>query len=421
MDIVDIGEIEFKDRNYGFHFTPQKNESSFGEKGIEARIGVNSSGKLGKEANPKVFFSNGINGALMTFNRIVNIPPHRDSIGILAKDYYKYLPNRIKNFVPEGKRDLDQLEDGDIQELLNNLKKAGVSSLDYCETFEFVKNLMADNMYLLFEAEPSMYEHELTQEDIEEINAARDSEVLAQIDALDERINICEDESEIQRLTNERNALSREIRKQCIEVASQKRGKKLFDGFFDIEDYNEEHCVFAIQTPNNTHSAVMENNTGKAVVADQLRKLSSDGRIDAVTVISKIFEQRDVTQEYAMRGAKNDIRLIEFFLEYLKLPRELSQETRKDISDKIAEHKKMVKGLFKQKPGFTGVLTEEENGIKSVLEEMRKYRQAPLISSDVAKTFSESNDVKLENECASEAIDKLVNSKEEKQIQELKY
>ena len=32
-----------------------------------------------------------------------------------------------------------------------------------------------------------------------------------------------------------------------MEVAYQKRGVKLVDGFFDKEDYNEEHCVFGVQ------------------------------------------------------------------------------------------------------------------------------------------------------------------------------
>jgi len=420
MKSVDIKDIDFGEKNYGFHFTSQENENSFDEKGLEARIGVNSSGKLGKEANPKVFFSNGVRGALMTFNRTTNIPSSRGSIAMLVKDYYRYLPDRIKAFVPEKKRNLSFLEEEDIINLLKSLDEAKIFSLDYCETFEFMENFMRDNMYLIFEAEPSRYEHELTQEDIEEINESRDSEVLAQIDVLDEKIDICEDETEIQRLTNERNALSRKIRKQCIEVASQKRGEKLFDGFFDIEDYNEEHCEFLIQPPNNTHSAVMENNVGKAVSSKQLRKLSSDSRVDAVTLISKMLEQRDVTQEYAMRGKKNDVRLIEFFVEYLKLPRNLSQEARNDISKKIAEHTKMVGELFKQRPGFTGVLPEEQTGIEGVLTEMRRYRQIPLISTDIAKAFSENSDVKLESECASEAMDKLSSLREEskKQIQE---
>ncbi len=102
------------------------------------------------------------------------------------------------------------------------------------------------------------------------------------------------------------------------------------------------------------------------------------------------------------------------------MPRNLSQEAKNNISNKIAEHKKMIGELFKQRPGFTGVLPEEQSGIESVLTEMRKYRQIPLISSDIARAFSENSDVKLENECASEAMDKLVNLRKEseKQVQE---
>ncbi len=53
-----------------------------------------------------------------------------------------------------------------------------------------------------------------------------------------------------------------------------KRGVKLVDGFFDKEDYNEEHCVFGVQPLNNTHSAIYENNSlGKSVLPGELKKL----------------------------------------------------------------------------------------------------------------------------------------------------
>lgn len=418
MENIDIENLDFKGKNYGFHFTPQTNEAGFEETGLEARIGANSSGKLGKEAIPKVFFSNGINGALMTFNRMANIPPAKGSIAMIVKDYYKYLPDRIKSFVPEDKRDLESLTDEDIQLLVKRLDEEGIYNLDYCESFEFMRDLMSGNMYLFFEAEPSRYQNELTAADIEEINAARNPETLAQIDALDARIDDCEDKEEIARLNSERQALSREVRRQCMEVASQKRGAKLFDGFFDIEDYNEEHCEFLVQPLNNTHSAIKEDEIGKDVPAGQLRKLSTGGKVDSVTLISKMFEQRDSASEYAMRGKKYDDRLIEFFLEYLKLPRDLSQDARDSISSKIAAHTRNVREILKQRKGFTGILPEEESGIEDVLAEMRKYREEPLISSDSVNEFANDLSVNQENENASEVIDSLVSAREQNQRQD---
>lgn len=417
MENVDIENLDFKGKNYGFHFTPQINESGFEKTGLEARIGVNSSGKLGKEAIPKVFFSNGINGALMTFNRMTNIPPAKGSIAMIVKDYYRYLPNRIKSFVPEDKRKLESLTDEDIQLLIERLNGEGIYELDYCESFEFMRDFMSENMYLFFDAEPSRYQNELTSTDIEEINAARNPETLAQIDDLDARIDACEDKEEIARLNRERQILSREVRRQCMEVASQKRGAKLFDGFFDIEDYNEEHCEFLVQPLNNTHSAIKYNGIGKDVPAEQLRKLSTRGRVDAVTLISKMFEQRDSTSEYAMRGKKYDARLIEFFLEYLKLPRDLSQDARDSISSKITAHTKTIRGILKQRKGFTGILPEEESGIEDILCEMRKYREEPLISMESVNEFANEISVNQENENASEAIDSLVSAREQNQIQ----
>ena len=71
MESVDIRDIDLKNKTYGFHFTPQTAEAGLSQTGLESRIGVNSSGKLGKEAIPKVFFSNGITGALMTDRKSV--------------------------------------------------------------------------------------------------------------------------------------------------------------------------------------------------------------------------------------------------------------------------------------------------------------------------------------------------------------
>ena len=38
MENVDIENLDFKGKNYGFHFTPQINESGFEKTGLEARI-----------------------------------------------------------------------------------------------------------------------------------------------------------------------------------------------------------------------------------------------------------------------------------------------------------------------------------------------------------------------------------------------
>ncbi len=44
----------------------------------------------------------------MTFNRIANIPadgkPNQNTVAMMIKDYYKYLPDRIKALVPEEKK-----------------------------------------------------------------------------------------------------------------------------------------------------------------------------------------------------------------------------------------------------------------------------------------------------------------------------
>lgn len=425
MESVDIRDIDFKNKTYGFHFTPQTSEEGLSKTGLEARIGANSSGKLGKEAIPKVFFSNGITGALMTFNRIANIPADGkeslNTVAMLVKDYYKYLPDRIKLFVPEEKRDLLSLEQDDVNKLIENLDNNGVYTLDYCEAFEFLRDWMSDNMYAIFEAEPSQYEHELTQQDIDEINSVRDPELLKRIKVLDKAMELSVNEEEIKKMSEERRKLSIEIRKQCIEVASQKRGKRLVDGFFDKEDYNEDRCVFEVQYLNNTHSAIYEDRTlGKSVLPSDLRKAALDGNIDAVSIIQRLFEERDISEEYSMRGSRYDIRLIEIFLQYLKLPKNLSKESRDDISQKIKEHRENIRGILKtEKRGFLGILPEEILGISDVLDQMKKYQESFISREDAAK-ISEDRYVKLEQENAAEAIASLKVSRENKQLEEQK-
>lgn len=422
MKSVDIKDIDFKNKTYGFHFTPQTAEAGLSQTGLESRIGVNSSGKLGKEAIPKVFFSNGITGALMTFNRIANIPadgkPSQNTVAMLVKDYYKYLPDRIKAFVPEEKRSLSSLEQADINELIRNLNNNGIYTLDYCEAFEFLRDWMLENMYAIFEAEPSQYEHELTEQDIEEINSARNPEILKRIKVLDKAVELSVNEEEIQKMSEERRNLSIEIRKQCIEVASQKRGAKLVDGFFDREDYNEDRCAFEVQYKNNTHSAIYEDRTlGKSVLPEELKKATLDGKMDAVTIIQKLFEQRDMSEEYSMRGSRYDVRLIEFFLQFLKLPKNLSQEARDEISQSITDHRNNIRGILKtDKKGFVGILPEEISGISDVLNQMKKYQES-FISWEDARRFSEDRTVQLEKENANEAITALTMNRDEKQIE----
>lgn len=425
MESIDIRDIDFKNKTYGFHFTSQEAETGLSKTGLEARIGVNSSGRLGKEAIPKVFFSNGITGALMTFNRIANIPadgkPNRNTVAMIAKDYYKYLPDRIKAFVPEEKRGLPSLEQEDINELIRNLDNNGIYTLDYCEAFEFLRDWMLDNMYTIFVAEPSQYEHELTDEDINDINASRNSQILDEIETIDKSISLSTDNDEIQRLNAERKRLSIEVRKQCMEVASQKRGAKLLDGYFDKEDYNEEHCIFGVQPLNNTHSAIYEDKTlGKSVLPSDLKKASLDGKVDAVTIIQKLFEQRDMSEEYAMRGSKYDVRLLEFFLQFLKLPQDLSKEAREDISQSIANHRNNIREILKtEKRGFLGILPEETLGIKEVLDQMKKYQENFIGRSEAIK-FAEDRDVQLEQENATEAITLLTKARDDKQMEEQK-
>ena len=151
--------------------------------------------------------------------------------------------------------------------------------------------------------------------------------------------------------------------------------------------------------------------------SEELKKATLDGKMDAVTIIQKLFEQRDMSEEYSMRGSRYDVRLIEFFLQFLKLPKNLSQEARDEISQSITDHRNNIRGILKtDKKGFVGILPEEISGISDVLNQMKKYQES-FISWEDARRFSEDRTVQLEKENANEAITALTMNRDEKQIE----
>lgn len=73
MKECDINNINFSDEDLAFHLTKKEFEKGIGNNGLEARIGDNSSGHLGKEKTEKVFFTKSLKGTLIYLNRTLNI------------------------------------------------------------------------------------------------------------------------------------------------------------------------------------------------------------------------------------------------------------------------------------------------------------------------------------------------------------
>lgn len=137
-DIVDI-------RNIAFHFSPQRNITSILNEGLKPLIGDNASGGLGQSAIEKVYFSYGLEGVLQLYNRLISAS-FQQEVGDLNGISHK-------PFIPDSAND-----------------KLPSEHLSMIEGFEMVRQYMEDNVYFVFDAPITQYEHELSDSDLQNIN-----------------------------------------------------------------------------------------------------------------------------------------------------------------------------------------------------------------------------------------------------------
>ena len=335
---IEAKDIDLSSKQLGFHFTNiDTRENTISTEGIIGKIGDNSRGGLGKEAIPKPFISIGLQGILQTFNRTLNIPFENPLEDFRDKEHEQYLPESTK-------------------------RKSGKTIMTTKEAFQFLKRYFLANTYLVFEAGQTQYENEITQEQLDEIN-----EKIKELDEYQsiQNLEVLGDEEILKR---HRGMNSIGIRYDTVGLINSIRGKMLSDGLYDEIDYNEEKLKWEIQLPNNTHTKIIETSDGpqgKPIEPQNLKRITSEGRTDAIAAVGALFARRDKSKSYALRLPHvYDIEMIEPFLEYIRFPDDLQKyeedeffkavnKYRKATGKKLRVERKKSKGYELPEPQFS--------------------------------------------------------------------
>lgn len=141
-----LNDIEDIRSGIGFHFTSKAVTSKILENGLLPKLGANSSGGLGKEANDKTFISYGLEGALQLYNRLV--------IASFQGRLKDFRTNTHESFLPDVTIGRDES-----------------SRMSVLEGFEMVRQYMESNNYIVFDCPVIEYDREITEEELKSINS----------------------------------------------------------------------------------------------------------------------------------------------------------------------------------------------------------------------------------------------------------
>lgn len=364
LETVEASELNLTLIQYGFHFTNlDTRPNNIPDVGLTPRIGDNSRGSLGREAIPKTFFSVGLEGMLQTYNRTLNIALDMPVSGFNS-EHQEYLPESAK-------------------------VKTGNERLSTEEAFEFMKNYFKAYTYLAFEAPHTEYEFQVTQEQIDKINEqilkSKDYGLIEDLKALKK-----EGLADVSNLS--RKEISKLIRHDTLAQINELRGEKISDGIYDEVDYNDERCEWLIQPPNNTHTRIVIDNDGihgVPIRPETLKRVVSNGNRDTISVVEALFQKRDKSKPYGLRIPRQyDVELIEAFLDYTKLPDDLSKEEKEAFFGTIEKYRRITYRSLraeqngKEVPDFTPEEAEflNESGktrIHSIAGEILESRTTP--------------------------------------------
>lgn len=303
--------------NVAFHFTSRNNIESILNEGLRPLIGDNASGGLGQSAIEKTYISYGLNGVLQLYNRLISASFQQclgDFNGISHKP-----------FVPDSAKD-----------------KSPKDSLSIIEGFEMIRQYMEDNIYFIFNATKTQYEHSISDEELERINHSiselTDSgiNIVKQFGELNDRItelvrqNSQGNKEEILKLVSERNRLAILVREKTLPIINNQRGKIINESenpIMEEIDYNDERLIWINQmkAPHNTHTRIIENNgrpQGVRITKDMLRLFSQDGKNPAngLEFLKAMLDQVNSNDQIYLNSAKcHDCNLLFKFLEYVQL------------------------------------------------------------------------------------------------------
>ena len=142
---LSLDNIEDIRNNIGFHFTSKQNLEAILNTGLQARLGANSTGALGRAVIPKPYVSYGLEGVLQLYNRFLNLAGEMPISCFQGQSYAPFIQDNIKKNGPDYK-------------------------MSIVESFEFVRQYMENNVYLMFKSQMSQYEHSISDEQLVEIN-----------------------------------------------------------------------------------------------------------------------------------------------------------------------------------------------------------------------------------------------------------
>lgn len=205
-----------------------------------------------------------------------------------------------------------------------------------------IRQYMEDNVYFIFDAPKTQYEHSISDEDLEMVNSSirnlNDSgiNIVGKFEELNDKIKELvhqdaeKNKEEILRLVDERNRLALVVREKTLPVINNQRGIVLNEKdnpIMEEIDYNDERLVWINQmkAPHNTHTRIIDNNgrpQGVRITKDMLRLFSHDGKTQSngLDFLESMLSQVNSNDKIYLDSAKcHDCNLLYKFQEYVQL------------------------------------------------------------------------------------------------------
>lgn len=437
MDIMEnrflsLDNIEDIRNNIGFHFTSKQNLEAILNTGLQARLGANSTGALGRAVIPKPYVSYGLEGVLQLYNRFLNLAGEMPISCFQGQSYAPFIQDNIKKNGPNY-------------------------IMSIVERFEFVRQYMENNVYLMFNSQTSQYEHSISDEQLVEINNTiknmvdeNGDSVVSKINDLNRKIKSlyredqAKNKNEIEAKVKERNKLVTDIWEKSKKMVDKKRGPLLNekdDPIIDIIDFNDEKLSWMNyeKNPHNAHTRIVKKDErwqGIPVNPEKMHVFSRDGNrpSNGVEFFHDIYsrvQESDLTRLQTPDTV--DKNLLGLFFEYVELVEQYKKNgllIERPASDQIRDGKKVrIDGSLvvdlsniQQYPGLEDFshnaqifYKEEEKNCGKIIEKLQDDRKT-IESKLLAQACTKEVDVAVLNEEADKSFEQLSKKPTEKEI-----
>ena len=392
---LSLDNIEDIRNNIGFHFTSKQNLEAILNTGLQARLGANSTGALGRAVIPKPYVSYGLEGVLQLYNRFLNLAGEMPISCFQGQSYAPFIQDNIK------KNDPNYI-------------------MSIVERFEFVRQYMENNVYLMFNSQTSQYEHSISDEQLVEINNTIKNMVDENGDSVVSKINDLN--RKIKSLYREDQAKN----KNEIEAKVKERNKLVTD-------------IWEKSNPHNAHTRIVKKDErwqGIPVNPEKMHVFSRDGNrpSNGVEFFHDIYsrvQESDLTRLQTPDTV--DKNLLGLFFEYVELVEQYKKNgllIERPASDQIRDGKKVrIDGSLvvdlsniQQYPGLEDFshnaqifYKEEEKNCGKIIEKLQDDRKT-IESKLLAQACTKEIDVAVLNEEADKSFEQLSKKPTEKEI-----